>query len=159
MAASDHLRAEQLRMFIPAKELRGYNLNPYDVEHAQVEANEQWDYNGREGPMPQVSHEDVWESKADEAGDSGLWNDIQESGVKRPVSLYHGQISAFGDRARVNDPSMPTIANGGHRAASANETDSDQLVPVKHYATEHHSFIKAVKGGNPEQYFVDGRTH
>jgi hypothetical protein len=142
-------------MFIPAGELRGYNLNPYDVEQESTYAHENW-ADHREGPMPQVSHEDVWEIKADQADASGLWHDVQESGVKKPISIYHGQISAFGDRAKVNDPSKPTIANGGHRAASAAD---DQLVPVKHYDTKHHSFIQAVKGGNPEQYYRDGRTH
>jgi hypothetical protein len=146
-------------MFIPAGELRGYNLNPYDVEHERTQEHEQWDYSGREGPMPDVSHNDVWEIKGEEADSRGLWHDIQDEGVKKPVSIYHGQISAFGDRGRVEDPSKPTIANGGHRVAAAAETDSDQLVPVKHYATEHHSFVRAVQGGNPEQYYRDGRTH
>lgn len=128
MSAHEHL-GQQLRMFIPAKELQSYEPWPGDViQHEQKQDDMESLYNDYGEPYERVS---FWDNKKNESDERGITASIQKEGVHVPVSLYH-------QTNRVQ------IANGHHRIVASKP---DSLVPVVHYGTPHHSPAEALFGG------------
>jgi hypothetical protein len=150
--ASRHVNPKQLRMFIPAGELRQMGISPYDAQHSET---------GQQRP-----HDAVWEEKIDEASRSGLEESIRSTGVHTPVNIYHlGEnedptvvldYDAETGRDVTGSLSPTTIAHGHHRVASAALVDPSMLIPVQNFdrtSTEGgkvHPFLNAVTEGQEE---------
>jgi hypothetical protein len=107
---NQNLSFQQLDMFKPAKELRGMHLSDVDV----VQNNSYYvkDYN--------KTAKVLMARKVRESKKSGLYEDIKQNGVKKPVELGQG----YGPGIKVLD--------GHHRVASAMSIDPNMLVPVTH---------------------------
>lgn len=121
----DNLRAEQLRMFIPAKELRALPANPHD----------RYDSEG-----VQQSDDYTYTAKFRQSRERGLYESIKSEGVKMPVGVYH---SEEGEPTVPHYPAMsealpggPVLAQGHHRVAVAGKVSPEALIPVKHYSRE-----------------------
>lgn len=150
--ASRHVNPHQLRMFIPAGELRQMGVSPFDAQDPVTGA--------------QRSSDAVWEEKIDEASRSGLESSIRETGVHKPVNIYH--LSEGEDPSLVldYDPetgtdvtgklSPVTIAHGHHRVASAAFLDPNMLIPVQNFDRRDtdkgkvNPFLNAVTSGQDE---------
>lgn len=93
---------EQLPMFATARELR---------EHYTP-----WDYNeqAHEGD-PEI----MWEQKHEEVWDEGLYHQIADEGVKKPVNVHH----TAHDRE---------LLNGHHRVAAQYDADPEAFIPLNH---------------------------
>ena len=105
---------EQLPMFAQAKELR-YNYTPNDYTV----------YEGDRYDDP----EEMWEEKHEEAWDSGLYREVSQHGVQKPVNVMHSGRSA------------KKLLNGHHRVAAAVDSDPYSEIPLNHTtnAMEHES--------------------
>ena len=108
----------QYQMLIPAKQLRK-QAHPGDWEHIAHYLSEN-DPEGDEDP-----EEVMWQTKQQEAEDSGLADDIARNGIKKPVVLTNDDTTWY-------DTYVPrgSILNGHHRVAVANELNPDTEVPV-----------------------------
>ena len=115
MSASDNLSAEQLSMFMPAKQLRGMHLSDAHVwllNHGLSSADES---NVRR------SRKNVMQRKRRQAKKSGLYDSIKAEGVKEPVEI--GDTLYTGEQQLIN---------GHHRVAAAMSIDPNMLIPVKY---------------------------
>jgi hypothetical protein len=126
MAAGRHINPNQLRMFIPAGELKGYEASPFDRMHPDT--------------LEVRSEKETWNEKLDEATTSGLVKSVRDEGVKKPVAVYHssegeGVVTDLDDHGKevFHKFGPQVIAGGHHRVAAAEFLNPDQLVPVKHY--------------------------
>ena len=119
MAAKDHLQGEQLRMFIPAKEL-------INTAARDVYSGEEPPYEGQ--PMTLWEDDDVRYLKLDEARYEGLMDDIRRDGVLTPIQLSY-QHPHFDDETTDK---IPFIVNGHHRIAVAHDIDPEMLIPVRY---------------------------
>ncbi len=108
----------QYQMLIPAKQLRN-QAHPGDWEHIAHYLSEKRP-EGDEDP-----EEVMWQTKIQEAEDSGLADDIARNGIKNPVVLTNDDTTWY-------DTYVPrgSILNGHHRVAVANELNPDTEVPV-----------------------------
>lgn len=114
MAAHQHINPGQLRMLIPATEVKGYHPAPGDLSH-------------------HATNESFWQSRLERGEESGLAETVGFEGVHEPVNVYHrGEIG-----------STPMIANGHHRIAAAATYNPNSMIPVSHYGAPD-SFHKAV---------------
>ena len=133
MAAKDALRSEQMAMFIPAKDLIQSRPFPGDRDYT-----EESDFTKRE------NNQQLWDRKLREskeyptdAYDGTLHKEIAEAGVKEPVRLmWEGR-------------DVPTVVQGHHRIASANDIDPEMLVPAMHYSDD----------DAPLSYLIHGKDH
>jgi hypothetical protein len=106
MSASDHLHHEQLRMFIPAKELMGFK--PLDSAQGESFHDSPWMVQRKREHFPQM----VTSSKMNFA------KSIEKHGVMEPVLLSKSK----GRRTAVED--------GHHRTIAAYDANPDMEVPV-----------------------------
>ena len=104
MSASDHLQPEQLRMFMPARELRS-------MESSEVTAF--------------GSPAQMWKDKARDNRRDQMNESVAKHGVLTPVEVAYG----FNGK----DDRVPLIWGGHHRIQAAYEHDPDMLVPVRHH--------------------------
>ena len=118
MSAQEHINHDQLRMFIPAREL---------MDHA---AGHTEGYDGNYLTMRNSPKMYAW--KLEESKHSGwnenrtndtLYENIKKEGVKSPVSLRLNSLS--------NLPG-PQINDGHHRIASAHDIDPNMEIPVRY---------------------------
>lgn len=119
MIAHEHLQGEQLRMFIPAKEL-------INTAARDVYGGEDPPYEGQ--PMTLWEDDDVRYLKLEEAEHEGLMNEIRDSGVLAPVELAYQH--AYPDDTTTDK--IPFIVNGHHRIAVAHDIDPEMLIPVQY---------------------------
>jgi hypothetical protein len=156
---------EQLPMFMSAKEIQT-KYQPLDAdrlggpEDEDAHPNTTWSSSGGNNPTQYNKRGDVrrsfggsklydrypkletdqelWNRKAEEAGEYGLHEEIMEHGVQKPVSL--GQ--QFGNSGK------PQVVGGHHRIAVMGEESPDELMPVLHFK----SFGQArMQGANAEK--------
>jgi len=155
----------QLPMFMSARDIQHQyqpldadRLGGYEDEHANPHTT--WSSSGGNNPTQRnwrgetrrsqggskmhdrypalESDQELWNRKAEEAGDYGLHEDIMEHGVQKPVSL--GQ--QFGNSGK------PQVVGGHHRIAVMGEESPDELMPVLHFK----SFGDArMQGANAEK--------
>jgi hypothetical protein len=116
--------SEQLRMFIPAKEIKA-NYTPGDMSRTDA--------------TPQ----DVWDRKSVDLDTDPEYRemakDIAKRGVESPVGIAHGVHPREGKpRYDKGDPPLSFggsyVLNGHHRIAAA--ARNDQLVPVTHWSVQ-----------------------
>ena len=117
------INPNQLRMFMTADEITRM--------YQPLEGDRQGTYN--EVPLSQggkamekwqpETDEQVWERKAEEAGEEYLYGDIEEHGVKRPVHLG----------TQMGKSGKPQVVGGHHRIAVMKEVAPDELMPVLHH--------------------------
>lgn len=120
MAASDHLRGEQLSMFMPAKTLRGMRPHLGDIE-AETEAWGDYQEPGEAGPGMRNKKRFMWQVKLEESNDfDDLYGSIAQEGVHTPVVVQH-----YGK-------SKTRLAEGHHRVAAAYNINPNMEVPVEH---------------------------
>lgn len=106
MAASNHLNPKQLRLFISARELR-----------------EQFDPNWGDFEGEETEPEQVWDRKLSASKETGLYDDIQDIGVRIPVT-----ITGNPDGSGFN----PEVMGGHHRIAAAYDINPDMEIPVNY---------------------------
>jgi len=101
---------EQLPMFMTGKEIKEqYTPADYDPNYGEF-----------------ADEKEFWDSKLDEANQSGLTQSIKEEGVKTPVIL---------------NLDGKTIDNGHHRvAATTASPDDDKYIPVIHAEDQNDSY-------------------
>lgn len=119
MTASRHLNMNQLKMFMSPLELRNEGLFT------------------REGPASK---------KIDAAKYSGMYEDIKEHGVKKPIGLLL-------DSNKDNGRTHTDLVNGHHRFFSQEDIDEDRLMPVTFSNKEY----EAMRAG--EQHTFDFDNH
>jgi len=115
MAASDHVHPQQLRMFIPAKELHTVGMVSEEAiaQTAAETPDELWDLK-------------LTESKRNAPFDISRHEQISKHGILHPVVLTDGGTK---------------IRDGHHRIAIANELNPDTEVPVEYKErSEAHDF-------------------
>jgi hypothetical protein len=136
MTASDHVHPQQLRMFIPAKELHTTEMVALtEMQWVDENAGEHKDwqeafvnakFSRQEGPE-QVWDRKLTESKRSEPLDISRHAQISRHGILRPVVLTEGGTK---------------IRDGHHRVAIANDLDPDTEVPVEYKErSEAHDFV------------------
>lgn len=111
MSASDHLHPFQMKLFMQAKELIHLPAGDHDDELPMTEA-------------PELREEKLNRAKTYPRTGKTLYEDIKESGVKNPVSLYLDK----GD-----DQWEQVISNGHHRIASAYDINPEMWLPVTYW--------------------------
>lgn len=143
-----HNLSGQLRMFIPAGELKS-TASPHPGDYLEVydtEGDEWW---------PERKGE-LWDRKLVESRMSaatggprkpfkkGLYKSIEEGGVKEPIRLAHG----------VAGEDSPVVAQGHHRIAAAADIDPNMLIPVEHYEASNSQSLQGVtfKPGEKNQW-------
>ena len=154
MSSSDHIHPEQLRMFIPAKELFVQD----DPETGKPDPSapiQSGDY------LPGVirpfkNYESMWKTKMARVNDantvtregshitsvSSFRDDVEARGVIKPVKLAYGddlvRAQSQIDPQVVRTPSLPHVSrmdaqyivDGHHRIAATHDIDPDREVPV-----------------------------
>ena len=100
---------DQFKLFMTARELR----EQYDPNWGDFEDDE--------------TSEDVWNRKLRESKETGLHKDIEDIGVRMPVTVS--------DNPATDSEFKPEILGGHHRVASAFEINPDMLIPV-HYGDD-----------------------
>ena len=130
MPASDHVHPQQLRLFMPAKELHtAEKVAPWEIEEMMrrgTPSSEQMDPNDR---WVEETPDELWDRKLTESKRSAPFDisrheQISKHGILRPVVLTGGQIR-----------------DGYHRVAVANDLNPDTEVPVEHKTrSEPHDF-------------------
>lgn len=146
MAASDSVSPHQLKMFMSANEIMA-QYQPLDADRYGGDEEEHTTYSSGGGEYPTArswqqhhtrrteggsklyirggepeSDEQLWERKAEEADDYGLRGEIEEEGVRKPVTLG----TQFGDSGK------PQVVGGHHRIATMADIAPDELMPVLH---------------------------
>jgi hypothetical protein len=139
MAARDHLNGEQLRMFIPARELAQHTSADAVFEHDY--ANDSYFDQGSEsekvayGPFNKTSM--YKEKQKDLHSPTYRWDDydqthrtlsesLDKKGIHTPVEL---QFNSDFDTKGHGQPAA-VIVNGHHRVVYANEKNPNMEVPV-----------------------------
>lgn len=143
MAAKDHLNGEQLRMFIPAREL---------AEHTSADAAAEYEYasdpyfgaGGKDekvayGPFSKTS---IYKSKKEDLNNPHyaannyspiagrtLASALDSEGIQDPVRLSFSVHEEFSGERNPKQPEA-MIANGHHRIVYANEKNPNMEVPV-----------------------------
>ena len=130
MPASDHVHPQQLRLFMPAKELHTAEMvDTREIEQMMrrfTPSSEQTDPNDR---WADETPDELWDRKLAESKRSAPFDisrheQISKHGILRPVVLTGGQIR-----------------DGYHRVAIANDLNPDTEVPVEHKErSEPHDF-------------------
>ncbi len=130
MSSSDRLNPQQLRLFIPAKELHtAEKVAPWEIEEMMrrgTPSSEQMDPNDR---WVDETPDELWDRKLAESKRSAPFDisrheQISKHGILRPVVLTGGQIR-----------------DGYHRVAIANDLNPDTEVPVEYKErSEPHDF-------------------
>ena len=154
MSSSDHIHPDQLRMFIPAKELFVQD----DPETGKPDPNapiQSGDY------LPGVirpfrNYGRMWQSKMARVNDANTVNregtritsvssfrdDVEARGVTNPVKLAYGSdllsTQSQIDPQVVRTPNLPQISqmdaqyivDGHHRIAATHDIDPDREIPV-----------------------------
>lgn len=165
--AEEALASGQLSLSLPAKTVRGFNPLPGDrlrrtpdqdwvdygsgfVDH--MEANDGYNDPGFFGtPGRREDTEEMWDRKLDESQDNGLYDAIYDGGVKKPVHVYHGEVSG------TTMPGVPVIAQGHHRVAAAADIDPRMEVPVRHFDPDYGEIRDATVAYNFGNSNVDSR--
>jgi hypothetical protein len=138
MSSSDRLNPQQLRMFIPAGELR--DTNRHVVHSLEIQpgidagsVHKVYDRKLREAKVPEGTETDIGVS-------SGTHQKIKEQGVHTPIRLVsrpdlHEQEEEGIIRMPASDSSagdyQSLIRDGMHRIASAADIDPKMEVPVQ----------------------------
>ena len=143
MPASDHVHPQQLRLFIPAKELHTTEMvsethelrTVFSGDGAQVPwvPSSQLDHDTGEGSWRERDEtaDELWDRKLTESKrnvpfDKSRHEQISEHGILRPVVLTEGGTK---------------IRDGYHRVAIANDLNPDTEVPVEYKErSEAHDF-------------------
>ena len=154
MSSSDHVHPEQLRMFIPAKEL--FVQDDPETSRPDPSAPIQ---SGDYPPgviRPFRNYESMWKSKMARVNDantvtregsritsvSSFRDDVEARGVTNPVKLAYGSdllnTQSQIDPQVVRPPSLPQISqmdtqyivDGHHRIAATHDIDPDREIPV-----------------------------
>jgi hypothetical protein len=119
---------EQMKMFMSAREIRSSH-KPLQGDFEEVD---DWmdGMSADEDDATRMETEDeLWNRKTEEAEDSGLYEDIEERGVQKPVHL-----SAYtADDRHYQGGGHERILGGHHRIAVMGETRPDDLMPVLHH--------------------------
>jgi hypothetical protein len=118
MAAHEYLQGEQLRMFIPARELMDHaagHTEGYDGQYVKM-SNSPKMYANKLGESVRGG----WNGNT---SSDTLYENIKKEGVKSPISL---RLKSFS-----NLPG-PQINDGHHRIASAHDIDPNMEVPVRY---------------------------
>ena len=132
MSSSDHIHPQQLRMFIPAGELKD-SVYPPDVNQEKYYGNnrkQMWADKLAETKATRLSVAELERigSTATSISDvvgaithgAGLHEEIKAGGVQRPVELIN------------RDGKEPVLFEGHHRVAAAADIDPKMEVPVEH---------------------------
>ena len=154
MSSSDHVHPEQLRMFIPAKEL--FVQDDPETGRPDPSAPIQ---SGDYPPgliRPFRNYESMWKAKMARVNDantvtregsritsvSSFRDDVEAKGVTNPVKLAYGSdllnTQSQIDPQVVRPPSLPQISqmdaqyivDGHHRIAATHDIDPDREIPV-----------------------------
>jgi hypothetical protein len=127
MAAHEHLKGEQLSMFLPAKVLRGMRPHMGDIEMEDYERNQYVDTEDELDLNRSLKEKKrhMWQVKLDESHDDNLYDSIASEGVHTPVPIQH-----YGK-------SKTRLAGGHHRVAAAYDINPDMEVPVEHEIRTH----------------------
>jgi len=154
MSSSDHVQPEQLRMFIPAKEL--FVQDDPETGRPDPSAPIQ---SGDYPPgliRPFRNYESMWKAKMARVNDantvtregsritsvSSFRDDVEAKGVTNPVKLAYGSdllnTQSQIDPQVVRPPSLPQISqmdaqyivDGHHRIAATHDIDPDREIPV-----------------------------
>ena len=136
MSAADHV-SEQMKDYLPARVLRGYNINPYDLER-----HENYTGSGNPGDFWTDAH---YETQSAHRMDLIPVRNGEES-VRFPVTVFDGPLPKEVPTGPHHAEHLPTIANGHHRIAAAYAADPESLVPVIRFAPPSH-FNEAVREG------------
>ena len=111
MAAYEAISGHQLSLFLTPREIHE-TYKPIDETLGdRLDADRQ----GRK------ASDVMWDRKVQQAKDRGLYDEIQQEGVRKPVSLVSG------------GPDAGLVGNGHHRLAASTHIDPDRLVPVQHF--------------------------
>jgi hypothetical protein len=106
MSATKHL---QRRLFYTARELADFIAHDDVTEPVFRDSD--------------LFQQHIYQSKGPSLTYSGLRADIEKNGVQRPVRLH--------DRFLEKD-GVPTIMDGHHRIAIANDVNPDMYIPVEY---------------------------
>jgi hypothetical protein len=128
MAANEHLNHEQLRMFVPAKELMTYTAGHTEGSNEDYLplSESPGVYHKMLSESKSGSAHDTWDSK--KKGKDSLYDSIKKDGVKSPVELrvFKRQWS------QPVGETVTQINNGNHRVVAANDINPDMEVPVRY---------------------------
>ena len=91
MPAHEHLKGEQLSMFLPAKVLRGMHPHMGDIEMEDYERNQYVDTEDELDLNRSLKEKKrhMWQVKLDESHDDNLYDSIASEGVHTPVPIQH----------------------------------------------------------------------
>lgn len=130
MAASRHVSAEQLMMFMPAGGLQA--LPSGDIKEADEKtAKFKWKRKLERSKVPSWArdrisvHDAIVNDTPLEPRPDSLYLSIQQEGVKDPVHIGGGVLS-----------------QGHHRVAAQVDIDPDRLVPVEWHETQHQAVVE-----------------
>lgn len=115
----EHLKGQQLSMFLPAKVLRGMRPHIGDIED-ETEAWDDYQEPGKSGPGMRNKKRFMWQTKLDESHDEDLYDSIASEGVHEPVTIQN-----YGKN-------KTRVLNGHHRIAAAYDINPDMEIPVEH---------------------------
>jgi len=122
MAASDHLSTNQLRLFMQARELMDTQTREWQPERDMPPTTMRENlglYFGKLRETQVGSEHDSFTSK--KRGKRSMYQSIKAKGVENPVLLRYDPIT-----------DQPTIRDGHHRIAAANEVNEDMYIPVRY---------------------------
>lgn len=122
MSASDHLNPDQLRLFMQAKELMDTQTREWLPERDMAPRTMREDlglYSGKLRETHEGSEHDSFAPK--ERGKKSFYQSIEAEGVKTPVLLR-----------QVMTTDQPSIWDGHHRIAAANDINEDMYIPVRY---------------------------
>jgi len=141
MSSRDALQGHQLRMFIPAGELKDL-VHPPDVKQEQYYGNnrkQMWADKLAETKaiMPSDTELEQIASTATSVWDvvdaithgAGLHEKIKASGVQTPVPLIYRDDEETDSR---DLPTRPVLFEGHHRVAAAEDIDPKMEIPIEH---------------------------
>jgi hypothetical protein len=115
----EHLKGQQLSMFLPAKVLRGMRPHISDIED-ETKAWDDYSEPGKAGPGMRKKKRFMWQNKLEESSDDDLYDSIASEGVHEPIPIQH-----YGKN-------KTRLAGGHHRVASAYDINPDMEIPVEH---------------------------
>ena len=141
MSSSDRLNPQQLRMFIPAGELKDL-VHPPDVKQEQYYGNnrkQMWADKLAETKATNPSDAElerigstatsIWDVVDALTHGAGLHEKIKASGVQTPVPLIYRDDEETDSR---DLPTRPVLFEGHHRVAAAADIDPKMEIPIEH---------------------------
>lgn len=135
MSASEHLNPAQLRLFMQAKELMDTQTHEWQSERDMPPTTMRENlglYIGKLRETQVGSEHDSFTSK--KRGKKSMYQSIKEKGVESPVLLRYGPTT-----------DQPTISDGHHRIAAANDINEDMYIPVRYASAGNDEFVEALK--------------